>query len=189
MSAQTSGVLGRFPACLAFTLAREGLWSNDARDTGGMTMRGVTLASYREWLGDATVTGAQLRDITTVEVEAFYRVRYWLPIHGDQLPPGVDLMVFDFGVNAGIGRSAKLLQSALNVAADGWIGSATLAAAARRGPVELVVDLATRQEHFYRLCAAFPAFGRGWLSRVAQRKATALSFASPKPGTVETRDA
>src|SRR6516165_7677378 len=50
----------------------------------------------------------------------------------DALPPGVDLSVFDMGVNAGIWRSVRLLQQALGFTGeemDGSIGPETLAAA------------------------------------------------------------
>ena len=51
-----------------------------------------------------------------------------------ELPLGVDLSVFDMGVNAGIWRSAKLLQQVLGFTGeevDGSIASETLAAANR----------------------------------------------------------
>ena len=38
---------------------------------------------------------------------------------GDQLPSGLDLCVFDFGVNAGTGRAAKYLQKMIGATADG----------------------------------------------------------------------
>ena len=46
---------------------------------------------------------------------------------GDDLPNGLDLCVFDFGVNAGPGRAAKYLQTMIGTVADGGIGPNTLA--------------------------------------------------------------
>ena len=52
----------------------------------------------------------------------------------DALPTGVDLSVFDMGVNAGSWRSARLLQRALGFTGeevDCCMGPETLAAAAK----------------------------------------------------------
>lgn len=178
MSAQSAADGGgRFPACLAFALAREGFWSNDPRDAGHETMEGITLASYRAWVGDPGVTPEALRAVTPETVRAFYAAGYWQPVHAELLPAGVDLMAFDFGINASVRRSAMLLQQAVGAAADGWIGPGTLAAVHKVPVAELIGTLATMQDHYYRGCGGFPTFGRGWLSRLAQRKATALSAA------------
>lgn len=166
-----------FDACLRFVLAREGGFSNHASDPGGATQAGVTLATFRQWVDDPAATVDQLRAITDAQLAALYSVNYWMPLHCDMLPRGVSLMCFDFGVNAGVRRSAILLQQAVGATADGWVGPATLAAVQRVPVLELIGVLATMQDHHYRSCTAFPTFGRGWLSRLAQRKATALSAA------------
>jgi len=44
------------------------------------------------------------------------------------LPVGVDLSVFDYGVNSGPSRSAKDLQHVVGAKVDGVIGAATIAA-------------------------------------------------------------
>jgi len=40
--------------------------------------------------------------MTLKTARAIYRSLYWNPLRADALPPGVDLSVFDMGVNAGI---------------------------------------------------------------------------------------
>src|SRR5204862_120199 len=75
---------------------------------------------------------------------------------------------FDMGVNAGIWRSARLLQRALGFTGeevDGCIGPETLDAAAKCDPRALVTDLAVRQAAYYRSLADFATFGTGWLNR------------------------
>ena len=72
------------------------------------------------------------------------------------------------GVNAGIWRSAWLLQRALGFTADevdGSIGPETLAAANRFNAQTLVNNLADRQAAYYRSLVYFPTFGTGWLNR------------------------
>ncbi|MFC0282394.1 glycosyl hydrolase 108 family protein [Camelimonas abortus] len=61
-------------------------------------------------------------------MQAIYRQQYWEKIRGDDLPPGVDYVVFDGAVNSGVAQSAKWLQRALGVRVDGIIGNATIAA-------------------------------------------------------------
>jgi lysozyme family protein len=100
-------------------------------------------------------------------------------LRADALPPGVDLSVFDMGVNAGIWRSARLLQRALGFTGeevDGSIGPETLAAAAKCNARALVDDLAERQAAYYRGLAEFPIFGTGWLNRTEARRSAALAM-------------
>ena len=44
----------------------------------------------------------------------------------DEIPNGLDLCLFDFGVNAGPGRAAKFLQKIIGTTVDGGIGPQTL---------------------------------------------------------------
>jgi lysozyme family protein len=69
---------------------------------------GITLATYREWSDDPHLGDVQIKDLTLKTARAIYQALYWIPLRGDGLPPGIDLSVFDMGVNAGIWRSPKL---------------------------------------------------------------------------------
>jgi lysozyme family protein len=66
--------------------------------------------------------------------------------------PSVDLSVFEMGVDAGIWRSARLLQQALGFTGDevdGSIGPKTLAAVERFDARTPVNNLADRQTAYY----------------------------------------
>ena len=92
---------------------------------------------------------------------------------------GVDLSVFDMGVNARIWRSARLLQRAIGFRGDevdGCIGPETLGTATKCDPRTLVNDLADRQAEFYRSLADFATSGTGWLNRTEARRAAALAM-------------
>jgi lysozyme family protein len=169
----------RFEECLAFTLRAEGGYVDDPADPGGATNMGVTPATLREWSDNQSLGVTQVRDMSLRTARAIYRTLYWNPLRADALPAGVDLSVFDFAVNAGIWRSARLLQRVLGFTADevdGCIGPETLAAAASRSARLLVDNLAERQTAYYRGLADFPTFGRGWLARTEVRKAAALAM-------------
>jgi len=117
--------------------------------------------------------------MTLKTARAIYRSLYWNPLRADALPPGVDLSVFDMGVNAGIWSSARLLQEALGFTGDevdGSIGPETLAAVGRFDARSLVNDLADRQAAYYRSLADFPTFATGWLNRTETRRNAALAM-------------
>lgn len=166
-----------FDACLAFTLKEEGGWSDNPNDPGGCTMQGITLASYRDWKNDSTLSCEDLHVVTSEDVTAFYHDEYWDRSHAESFPFGVDLMVMDAGVNMGLGRSAKILQEQVGVAADGAIGPATVAAVLAIDPSILIDSLAKAQLEFYYSLADYAIFGQGWINRVSARHtaATAMS--------------
>ncbi len=168
-----------FGSCVAFTLREEGGYVDNPADPGGATNMGVTLATLRQWSDDPNLGPAQVQAMTVRTARAIYRSLYWNPLRADALPAGVDLSVFDMGVNAGTWRSARLLQRALGFAGDevdGCIGPETLGAAAKAEPATLVNDLAERQAAFYRSLAEFPIFGEGWLNRCRARNEAALAM-------------
>jgi lysozyme family protein len=168
-----------FDTCLAFTLRAEGGYVDDPADPGGATNMGITLATFRQWSDDAELGPAQVQDMTERTARAIYRSLYWNPLRADALPAGVDLSVFDMGVNAGIWGSARLLQRAIGFTGDevdGCIGPETLGAAATCDPRSLVNDLADRQAAYYRSLAEFPTFGAGWLNRTDARRRAALAM-------------
>jgi len=169
-----------FPACLTFTLREEGGFVDDPRDPGGATNMGITLATLRLWRGDPGLGADALRALTREAAAGIYGARYWNRLRCDGLPAGVNLMVFDFGVNAGTGRAALQLQEAVGTAADGFIGAVTLGFAGREDPAALVECLAARQEAHYRALPGFATFGRGWLARTARRRDAALAMIRPE---------
>jgi lysozyme family protein len=92
------------------------------------------------------------------------------------LPSGIDYLVFDFAVNAGCGRSAKILQAAVGATPDGGIGPMTLAAVNALDGDELIERFSQGKEDFYRSLNTFETFGKGWLNRVAAVKVKATSL-------------
>src|ERR1700738_2641684 len=124
-----------FDACLAFTFKEEGGYSDDPADPGGATNMGITLATYRQWSDNPNLGALQVEDLSERTARAIYRSLYWNPLRADALPAGVDLSVFDMGVNAGIWGSARLLQRALRFTGgegDGRSVSDILVAVAQR---------------------------------------------------------
>ena len=92
--------------CLEMILHHEGGYVNHPKDPGGETNLGVTKRVYEEHGGTK-----DMKDLTVEDVAPIYKKSYWDRVKGDELPAGLDLCVFDFGVNAGTGRAAKYLQN------------------------------------------------------------------------------
>lgn len=168
----------RFAACLAETLKHEGGWSNHPKDNGGPTMKGVIQRVYDGWRDRQGLPRRTVRDIDEHELQAIYERDYWDVVRGDDLPAGIDLAVFDFGVNSGPARSVRYLQKVLGVAQDGHIGPATLAAVNRQNHVAGVVEkLMAERRKYLRSLDDYPTFGKGWERRCNGVEPVALAMA------------
>ena len=169
----------QFGAALAAVLQHEGGYVHHPHDPGGHTNKGVTLAVYRGYYG-ADKTVADLQAIPTGHVAHIYRDGYWNRCRCDELPAGVDYVVFDQAVNSGPLQSIKWLQTATGVARDGQLGPLTLAAVHRESPVILIQEmcrLRIRILQRLRNGTLWKHFGRGWRRRVAEVQATGIRMA------------
>jgi len=155
----------KFRACLAETLKWEGGWSNHPADPGGPTMKGVIQRVYDAWREKNGKPRRSVRYIDDDEVEAIYRENYWSIVRGDELPPGLDLAVFDFAVNSGPARAARYLQKVLKVKIDGVIGPVTLKAANDADPLETVRALMAERRKFLNQIPYRQYFIKGWMRR------------------------
>ena len=156
-------------------LQSEGGFVNHPRDPGGMTNLGVTKATWESWVG-REVDEAEMRGLTADKVEPLYKERYFNAVRGDELPMGLDYLMFDFAVNAGAGRAIKILQAAVGVTPDGGFGPMTMAAVQAVDPIELIERFSQAKEDFYRSLTTFTTFGKGWLNRVADVKVKASAM-------------
>jgi lysozyme family protein len=165
-----------FDAALKAILHHEGGYVNHPADPGGMTNLGVTKRVWEEWVGHE-VDEKTMRNLTPELVGPMYKVKYWDKIKGDDLPTGVDYIVFDAAVNSGPGRAAKWLQACVGVEPDGGIGPKTLAAVKAFDTNQLIEDYAKRRLSFLMDLKTWDTFGKGWGRRVAEVQKTGLDMA------------
>ena len=170
--------MSNYNECLKIILMHEGGYVNHPKDPGGETNLGVTKRVYEEWGGTK-----EMKDLTLEDVEPIYKKNYWDKIKGDDLPDGLDLCVFDFGVNAGPGRAAKFLQKLLGVTQDGGIGPQTLGAlqsAIGEDKVtqtrEMIEKYQSMRQEYYEGLSTFDTFGKGWTRRVEETTHEAISM-------------
>jgi lysozyme family protein len=164
-----------FESSLEHVLKSEGGFVNNPKDPGGMTNLGVTKATWEAYVGHP-VSEADMKALTPEKVAPMYENKYWNACKCDDLPAGVDYLVFDFAVNAGPGRSIKTLQKALSVPEDGVIGPTTLHNIAIMDRGELIVRFSEAKEEFYKSLKTFDVFGAGWLNRVAEARGIAQTM-------------
>lgn len=179
---EAKSTFSNFEACLAIILRHEGSeYTDHPDDNGGPTRYGITLGTLQAWRrrqgSTAPVTAVDVEKLEMKEVREIYRSRYWNELNCESLPRGVDLVVFDFGVNAGTGASAKMLQKVVGAAPDGSIGVATLAATAAKDPKATIEDISKRRLTFYKGLDDWPTFGRGWSRRTEETRQAALEMA------------
>lgn len=182
----------RFEECLALVLVHEGGKVDLKADPGGRTNRGVTQRVYNGWRQKKGLPQRDVFDITETEVAAIYKAQYWDVAQCDDMPPGVDYVVFDGNVNSGVGQSVKWLQRSLpgyKGPIDGDIGAGTLGALATEIDIDNLIDrICDRRMAFLKALKTFKTFGRGWTSRVegvrAAGKAMADGRAAPKAAFV-----
>ncbi len=160
---------------LAAVLHHEGGFVNHPKDPGGMTNLGCTKRVWEEWVGHE-VDEKTMRNLTPADVAPLYKAKYWDKVRGDDLPSGVDYVVFDAAINSGPGRAAKWLQEAVDVVADGAIGPATLRAVNAMPAQEIVEKYQQIRLEFLKALPTWDTFGRGWGRRVQEVQTAAVQM-------------
>jgi lysozyme family protein len=165
-----------YDAALDGVLAHEGGNDDDPRDPGGRTSRGILQSEWNAWRKTHASLPADVWKAPQDQVKAIYRQKYWDALSCDDLPAGVDYAVFDYGVNSGIARAAKILQRRLGIDADGKIGPQTIAAAKADDAKALINQICDERLSFLQSLSTWPTFGRGWATRVADVRRDALAM-------------
>lgn len=171
---------GNFDKALAAVLKHEAGFVNHPRDPGGMTNLGVTKKTWEAWVGHE-VDELAMRALAPADVAPLYKARYWDAIRGDDLPAGVDYVMFDCAVNSGPKRAVMIAQQVASAAQDGAIGPKTIAAIEAvidtKGADAFITNYSEERELFLRSLPTFDTFGRGWVRRVDEVEAYASILA------------
>jgi len=171
-------VAQNFEPALACVNVHEGGKDDDKRDPGGRTAYGVTQARYNQYLRDKGRPRADVWGITVPERVEIWRTYYWDVMHCDDLPAGLDYVVFDGGVNSGPAQSVKWLQRAINdvraktgdspILVDGQMGTNTVVAANALDDTDAVIAaMQARRLAMLKALRTWSVYGKGWGRRVA----------------------
>lgn len=146
-------------------------------DPGGRTNFGIT----QRLLDDVRAAYPRAKYPRTVDeltwplAREIYRVHFWTPLRGDDLPLYIGIALLDAAVNSNVARASKWLQMALDVPADGWIGAQTLAAARAAEPIPLLNEFSARRAfHFMMQDSIDDKFGLGWARRLFRTYSVAM---------------
>lgn len=180
-----------FRKAFAITERNEGGLANNKEDRGGLTYVGIAENYWPTWKGwpfvkaeiarhgkDTATINAHLAAHPDVKplVEEFYKKNFWDTLKLDLLnDQQLANAVYDFGVNAGIGTSAKKLQSAANtigakLTIDGQIGAKTIEAINNIPAMAIYGAFNAQRRSYYNAIAERDAsqkqFLTGWLKRI-----------------------
>ncbi len=147
-----------FEEAVAIIIHHEGgaTITDDPADPGGLTKYGISQRAHPD---------VDIRGLTYAQAAEIYRRDYWDRLRCGDMPAGIDLAVFDCGVNQGVGFAAKAIQRDAGARPDGIVGPLTLAAIARRHPEDLLTDFMARRMKRYASVSHAPRFMRGWSRR------------------------
>jgi lysozyme family protein len=145
-----------FENAVAFTLNEEGGISANPDDRGGLTKFGISSRQYPQ---------VRLSNFSKDDAIAIYKRDYWDRLQCDNLPWASALVLFDSAVNHGQAQACRWLQQALQIKADGIMGTITIRASWEAKPEALLEVLASRALDYAR-DSEFIHFGRGWMKRL-----------------------
>ena len=166
-----------FDESLKMLLHNEGGYVNHPEDPGGETNLGVTRAVYEQWVGRQVMDG-EMKALKVEDVAPIYKKNYWDRIRADDLPSGLDFAAFDWAVNSGTGRPAKVIQKYISAKQDGAIGPKTLALVAENDPSKMIQYLYEQRQKFYERLNTFETFGKGWTRRNQETLKAAMEMAN-----------
>lgn len=165
---------------LAFkrTIKNEGGYSNNPKDKGGETFKGISRKYNPYWSGWEIIDSYKKQDLPKIDfnselnadldlnkkVKDFYEINIWdknnLFLIKDQL---ISEFIYDFIVNSG--GAIKVIQKAVDVKADGILGAKTAAAINSLDASELIKKLVTARVEYLKSLKGYSIFGNGWVSR------------------------
>ncbi|SMF94590.1 Predicted Peptidoglycan domain-containing protein [Methylomagnum ishizawai] len=128
-----TGMSNAFLRAFREVVGIEGRYSNHPADSGGETLYGITLATAR-----AAGYSGPMKLMPLSEARRIYKREFWDKLNLDAIAdtsPEVALEVFEQGVNMGIARAGRNLQSALNVLNRAGIDYPDVSVDGKVGPV------------------------------------------------------
>ena len=157
-----------FNVSFEIVLEIEGGYVDRPEDSGGPTNMGITLGTFSDWHGKQ-MSAEALKAMTKAQAKHIYRVRYWQPMLLDYIDEPLATVLFDQGVNRGVVRVTKELQTLVGVKADGVMGPQTLAALATKSKRRAAYLITTNAQHYYvdlvKAKSSQLIFLSGWINR------------------------
>lgn len=175
-----------FDRVYELVLGHEGGWGDDPHDRGNWTTGVIgkgQLKGTKYGIAAHAYPTLDIKNLTLDDAKKIYRRDYWGKVRCDDMPLGVDYCLFDGAVNSGWFQSAKWLQRAVGVAADGKIGPLTMKAVAQANGLDVINRMCDARLAFLQGLSTWARYGKGWGNRVRDVRTSAKHMFStgPKP--------
>ena len=162
--------MAKLEPALQKVLGWEGGFANDPDDSGGPTMKGVTIATYKEYCrrkGRPVPTVNDLKKITNAEILDLADLLYWSKIRGNEIKnQSIADLCFDCVWGSGTGY-IKVIQKVLGVTADGIFGPASLNALNNWNPQSQIFSMLwNRRKKYLEGCSSAWKYLKGWMRRL-----------------------
>jgi lysozyme family protein len=159
-------------------------------DPGGDTAWGVIATTYQMAVAHGYVSGT-IDTATQAQCGTVLHAFFWLSARCQDLPSGVDLVVFNIAMCSGTGEAVRLLQRSVCVDDDGLFGDVTLTAVRAAAPGDLIAKLTATDEAFLESLNTFRLFGDGWTRRANDCETAGLRLAGApaQPPSPDSADA
>lgn len=168
----------------------EGGYGWDKADTGGPTKYGITCFDLAEHMGQKMTSMATwapiVKAMTLATANEIYAKKYAAAVRYNDLPAGIDVCMYDYGVNSGVGRPIRVARAILGVPGGAIMDQKLLDALKKTDPTKFIANVCAERLNFMHAIrggSAWKTFGGGWGARVADLKAYALHLVAV-PGTV-----
>jgi lysozyme family protein len=171
-------------------------------DNGGPTKCGITIGDVARYnglklaytqngglvrgAGDWNKCLALVHGLDPGSAAPIYKRYYWDDIRADELLPGLDYAMADYGTNSGESRPCNVLASLLGKPHTGKVTDDMLAACRSYigGAAALITHVQDERKAFLEEIAEYPhnvQFRNGWLSRESRVRKQALDLAAAAP--------
>lgn len=185
--------MAKLEIALQKVLGWEGGFANDPDDSGGPTMKGVTIATYKEYCrrkGRPTPTVDDLKRITNAEILDLANLLYWSKIQGDKINnQSIANLCFDCVWGSGTGY-IKIIQKVLGVTPDGIFGAISLGTLNNWTPQSQIFSMLwERRKTYLSSCSGAWKYLKGWMRRLNSftfsEEAPYVPFEDKDPSDIE----
>jgi lysozyme family protein len=147
-----------FNKCIEPILNWEGDYVNDPKDPGKETKYGISKKYHPD---------LDIKNLTLEKAKQIYFDEYWKPIKGQELPPGINILVLDCAINQGVKIAIICLQQSVPTIVDGIIGPKTISATKVQNPDTTTMNIMAYRALRYSKTRNYKRYGKGWLRRLA----------------------
>lgn len=148
----------------------EGDFQNDPSDRGNWTTGKVgqgRLKGTKMGISAMSYPHLDIKNLSYDTIKTIYKTDWWDKYEIHLLPEALRYQMFDAAIHHGFFNSAKLVQRAAGVKADGIIGPITRNALFETDENDLLLNFLAERLLFMTSVPTWKLYGKGWARRIA----------------------